>query len=107
MKGDYEGAAAQYQRAFESYEKVIGANHAVTKVNGLLLARMRFNQKLALMEKARGAKRYNLACYECLEGNLEEAKRLIAKHLSLHPEFKEQAVADADFTAIRAFIEAL
>ena len=107
MKGDYEGAAAQYQRAFESYEKVIGANHAVTKVNGLLLARMRFNQKLALMEKARGAKRYNLACYECLEGNLEEAKRLIAKHLSLHPDLKEQAVADADFTAIRAFIKAL
>ena len=68
---------------------------------GLLRARA------AVSENAEDGLRYAMACLDCLEGNLEEAKRLIAKHLSLHPEFKEQAVADADFTAIRDFIEAL
>ena len=48
-----------------------------------------------------------LACYECLEGNTDEAKRLIAEHLKKHPEEKEQALADEDFTSIREFIEAL
>ncbi|KRP35046.1 MAG: hypothetical protein ABS34_11825 [Opitutaceae bacterium BACL24 MAG-120322-bin51] len=48
---------------------------------------------------------YNLACYECLEGNTDEAKRLIAEHLKKHPENKEQALADEDFTSIRDFIK--
>lgn len=50
---------------------------------------------------------YNLACYECLEGNLDEAKRLITEHLSLHPDMKATASADSDFTAINEFIKAL
>jgi tetratricopeptide (TPR) repeat protein len=50
---------------------------------------------------------YNLACYECLEGNLDEAKRLIADHLVLQPGMKATALADSDFTAIHSFIEAL
>jgi len=56
---------------------------------------------------AEDALAYNLACYECLEGNTDEAKRLIAEHLKKHPENKEQALADEDFTSIREFIEAL
>jgi hypothetical protein len=51
--------------------------------------------------------RYNLACYECLNGNIDEAKQLIAKHIRLHPAMKAQARQDPDFTAIREFIEFL
>ena len=50
---------------------------------------------------------YNLACCECRAGNLDEAKRLITKHLEAHPEIKEMALKDEDFTAIRDFIETL
>jgi hypothetical protein len=50
---------------------------------------------------------YNLACYECFEGNVDEAKRLIAAHINKHPEKKEQALADEDFASIRDFIAAL
>ena len=47
---------------------------------------------------------YNLACYECLEGNLDEAKRIIKEHLSLHPERKAIALDDIDFSVIKSFI---
>lgn len=50
---------------------------------------------------------YNLACYECTKGNLEKGKLLIAEQLKLHPEMKEQALADSDFELIRDFIEML
>jgi tetratricopeptide (TPR) repeat protein len=50
---------------------------------------------------------YNLACYECLDGNLDEAKRLISEHLSHHPDKKQQALADSDLEAICDFIEKL
>jgi nephrocystin-3 len=60
----------------------------------------------ALSDDSRDAVAYNLACYECLEGNHEEAKRLIAEHLARHPEKKAQALADEDFAAIRDWIEA-
>jgi hypothetical protein len=50
---------------------------------------------------------YNLACYECLSGNTEEAKRLIAEYLSLHSEKKDQALADSDFSAIKDYIASL
>ena len=51
--------------------------------------------------------RYHLACYECLSGNLDEAKRLITAEIAADPEKKEQALADADLTAIHNFIAAL
>ena len=50
---------------------------------------------------------YNLACYECLAGNLEEAKLVIAKHLEAHPEKKKNAFEDEDLAGIRDFIETL
>ena len=51
--------------------------------------------------------RYHLACYECLSGNQDEAKRLITDELAADPEKKEQALADADFSAIHDFIASL
>jgi hypothetical protein len=57
-----------------------------------------------LSDDSRDAVAYNLACFECLEGNHEEAKRLISEHLQLHPEKKDQALADEDFATIRDWI---
>jgi len=51
--------------------------------------------------------RYNLACYECLSGNLDEAKRLLAEDIAADPEKKEQALQDSDLEAIREFIKRL
>lgn len=48
--------------------------------------------------------RYNLARYECLGGNTEEAKRLIAEEIAAKPEAREMALKDDDLKAIREFI---
>ena len=118
-KGDYEGAEALCRRALEGREKALGAEHPDTLRSvrnlGYLLSDKGDNEaalellrtRAALSDRAEDGVRYNLACYECLEGDLDEAKRLIASHLKAHPELKEQALADSDFTAIRDFIEAL
>jgi nephrocystin-3 len=64
-------------------------------------------QALALLRQrafvsavARDAVCYNLACYECLEGNIRKSTRLICEYLGAHPEFKDQALSDEDLHAI-------
>jgi len=118
-KGDYEGAEALCRRALEGREKALGAEHPDTleSVNNLgnLLSNKGENKSAAdLVRKwqsyslaSADAVRYNLACYECLSGNLEEAKHLIAEHLELHPEEKDQALSDEDFATIRVYITSL
>lgn len=44
---------------------------------------------------------------ECLEGNADEAKRLIGEHLKKHSEKKENSLKDEDFAAIRDWIRNL
>jgi tetratricopeptide (TPR) repeat protein len=118
-KGDCDGAEALYRRALVGYEKALGAEHLETIASAYSLASVinRGNRRpeaisllrrfASLSSAARDAVAYNLACYECLEGNHEEAKRLIAKHLTIQPEQKLQALADDDFAAIRDFIQTL
>jgi hypothetical protein len=50
--------------------------------------------------------RYNLARYECIEGNLDGAKMLLGSNLELDwdPSTKNQALASPDFTAIHGWI---
>ncbi|MDB4401089.1 hypothetical protein N9Z85_06175, partial [Akkermansiaceae bacterium] len=64
-------------------------------------------RRATLSPEAEDAVGYNLACYECLAGNLDEAKRVITKHLEAHPEKKESALKDEDFSAIRDWIRKL
>jgi RNA polymerase sigma factor (sigma-70 family) len=118
-KGDYNGAETLYRRALEGYEKALGAEHpdtlmSVNNLAFLLNAIQRRPEALALLHRfaalsaeSRDAVAYNLACYECLEGNHEEARLLIAEHLALHPDLKAQALADEDFAAIREWIAEL
>ena len=105
-----------YRRALVGFEKALGAEHpstlkSVNTLGSLLKATGRRSDAIALLcanaeisEKIRDGVRYNLASYECLEGNIEEAKQLISAHLQAHPEMKPRALADSDFTAIRIWM---
>jgi len=118
-KGDYYDSEKFFRRAVLSNEKAFGPDHPFTlsSVNnlGCLLdeshrrgvALELLRTWAALSDQAEDGVRYNLACFECLEGNFDEARRLVKKHIVLHPEEKEQALDDPEFTAIRDFIEAL
>ena len=118
-KGECEEAEGLYRRALDGYEKAQGPEHRYTLnsaycLGGILNRLGRREEALKLMrsyadlsENARDFVAYNLACYECLEGNIDEAKRLIAEHLEKHPDKKDQALADADFTAIHEWIAEL
>jgi hypothetical protein len=48
--------------------------------------------------------RYNLGCYECLSGNVEETKRLIAEEVAARPAAREQALKDEDLKVIHDYI---
>jgi tetratricopeptide (TPR) repeat protein len=115
-KGDYTGAEPLLRRALAGCEKALGLEHPDTTaaaygLAGILNRLHRRPDAIALLRRfailsddSRDAVAYNLACYECLEGDHEEAKRLIAEHLERHPEKKAQALADKDFAAIREWI---
>jgi tetratricopeptide (TPR) repeat protein len=119
LRGDHERAETLYQHVLKSREKVLGPTHPYTleSVDRLAFLWNRMNRRreavkllrsrATLSEQAEDVVRYNLACYECLDGNLDEAKRLIAKHFKFHPELQAQALEDADFANIREYIEAL
>ena len=114
-----ECAEKLYRRALEGYEKQLGPDHPSTLGNvyglGILLNEQnRRPEAIKLLRsyvshsaEAEDTLAYNLACYECLEGNADEAKRLIAAHLKKHPEKKENALKDEDFAAIWDWIRKL
>jgi Flp pilus assembly protein TadD len=45
---------------------------------------------------------YNLACYYCLLGELETARRYLSKACEMDPHFKESLANDSDLTELRA-----
>jgi nephrocystin-3 len=118
-KGDYERAVVLHRRALEGREKSLGAEHldTLTSAYDLAITINRLGQRseavqllrrfAGLSKVARDFVAYNLACYECLLGNTQEAKRLIKAHLLIHPEKKNQAVLDKDFAAIAGYIVSL
>jgi hypothetical protein len=90
-----------------SLDNVIALASLLNKLKRRPEALQILSQRAAVSGAAADALSYNIACYECLEGNADEAKRLIGEHLKKHPEKKEQALADEDFTSIREFIKTL
>ena len=100
----------------EARERILGPEHpdtlsSVGNLAILLNATGRLAEAVVLLseyaaksEACLAGVRYNLACYECLSGNQDEAKRLITEEIAADPEKKEQALADADFAAIHDFI---
>lgn len=115
-QGDYMHAEPLYRRALAGYEKALGPEHldTLSGVNNLtillnrtgrlpealeLLRQCAANSKAALVHV-----RYNLACYECLIGNQEEAKRLIAEEIAEKPAARERALKDNDLKPIWDFV---
>jgi tetratricopeptide (TPR) repeat protein len=117
--GDHEKAESLLYRALEGRERLLGAEHpdtleSVMSLGALFRVAERYVEASILLREysltsasAENALQYNLACYECLEGNIEEAKRLIADYLKKHPDKKNQALEDEDFTAIHEWISQL
>jgi Flp pilus assembly protein TadD len=58
----------------------------------LLEARNRFPEEATIP--------FNLACYACLLGRLDEARERLAKAIEMEPAFKEAALEDEDLKAI-------
>ncbi|MEI7820431.1 MAG: tetratricopeptide repeat protein [Verrucomicrobiota bacterium] len=118
-EGDLIGAEKLYRRALACMEEGLGAEHhewlGAIKNLGILLDRTGrrseaialFRAKINLSEKVHDGVRYNLACFECLEGNIQEAKRLISEHLRAHPEMRHRAVEDGELAAIRDYIKSI
>ena len=119
-KSDYAGAEPLITRALAIREKVFGTTHPSTlrACDRLAWVMVRTNRRQKAIELLKHylevtnadedsikSLRYNLACYECLEGNLDEAKRLIKEQLILHPDQKATALEDKDFDTIKDFIE--
>ncbi len=44
---------------------------------------------------------YNLACYECALGNLDEARRYLERSISMDKKFREFAKTDPDLVPLR------
>lgn len=118
-RGDYKGAELLYRRALEGKERTLGSGHSSTlksaiNLSSLLNNSSRLPEALVLLRRfaafsdnSRDAVAYNLACYECLEGNHEEARRLLGEYLANHPESKSKALADEGLAAIRDWIAGL
>ncbi len=117
--GRLEEALGLWEEVLQLRREKLGFEHpdtlrAMNILAGCLNALDRRSESITLLRKASAESSlvydgvaYNLACYECLEGNHEEARRLISEHLKLHPEKKEQALADEDFAAIHDWISEL
>ena len=117
--GRLEDALELYEKVLQMRRMRLGPDHPKTlsvmgNLADCLNALDRRSESITLLRKASAESSvvyegvcYNLACYECLEGNHAQAKRLISEHLQLHPEMKEQALADEDFTAIHDWISEL
>ena len=117
--GDHSGMEKLFSNYLKQMDSVLPKDDTLVLETASYLAFLKNRhgkrrQALALLRKraafsatTNDALRYNIACYECLTGNSREAKKLIAKHLNNHPEQRNQALADPDFTTIRDYIETL
>jgi tetratricopeptide (TPR) repeat protein len=116
IKKDYKGAELLFRRALEGKVKALGTEHPATMRSVRCLANLlgsadRFAESLDLLRhyagmspSAHNALAYDLACYECLEGHLDEAKKAIASHLKKHPEEKDWALARDALAPIHKWI---
>ncbi len=118
-KGDFAEAEALFRRALAGREKALGAEHPDTldSVNNLAIVLMMegdlsgavflLRQVAAKSATCLAGVRYSLACCECLSGNVEEAKRLIAEEIAADPAARELSLKDDDLKAIHDFIRLL
>jgi len=113
-RGDYVNAHVLLNRALDGHPSLWaleGNAGVILKLGALLRAKGELQAGTTLLSnyaattpKCLACVRYNLACYECLGGNIAGAKRLIAEEIASKPEVREQALKDDDLKAIHEFI---
>jgi len=116
---DYKGAVKIFSQVLKVLQQLHGLSsiQALTVANNLASSLNQYGDRKAAISLlrscanlSRGAEdkvRYNLACFECLDGNAKKAFQLIAKHLKRHPDQKAHALEDQDLAIIRDQILAL
>lgn len=72
--------------------------YALREVGKIAEAREVLLQGAAVIEGASVLVDYNLACYDCLLGNPEEARRRLARVFKREPGWREQAKDDPDLS---------
>ena len=112
--GRLEEALGLFEESLRLRREQLGPEHpntleAMNNLAVLLNDLGRLPDALLLLRRAstespvlHAAVRYKLACYECLSGNLEEAKRLITEEIAADPEKQERALQDSDLKAVKA-----
>ena len=117
--GRLEEALGMREEVLRLRREKLGADHpdtlrAMNNLAYILNARSRLPEAVSFLRRCAAESpaihagvRYNLACYECLSGNLDGAKRLITEELATDPEKKELALSDEDLAAIRDYIASL
>jgi len=110
-KGDYERAEELLRRALAVQDKALFTDLPSTldilnNLGNLLKTKGDYKGAEVLFCRA-DAIRYNVAITECLSGNIREAKFHIAEYLTIHPEMKDQTLADPSFNLIKDYIETL
>lgn len=75
-------------------------SNSLAEANSILLAAIERFPDEAIIH-------FNLACYACIEGDLETAKDRLAKSISLDPAFLDTAKSDEDLIALSDWLENL
>ena len=118
--GKFDHAESHYRQALLGWEKVYSPDHpytlgAVSALGSLLNQTGRSAEAASLLAKyseissnAMAYLRYNLACYECLCGNLERAKKLVAEEIAANEspvESKNSMLEDEDLAQLHDFLK--
>lgn len=118
-KNNLNEAESLYREVIKGYEKQFGLEHEATISCFKNFADILFNQsrvgeaisflteKSSVSAKNEDALRYDLACYQCINGNIEKAKKLISEYLKIHPKSKLRILKNKHLLSIRDFIETL
>jgi len=118
-RGDFAGSLQYLRRAFKGRVEKLGEAHsgtletcrelvAIHRIQGDLSNATSLLRNIVSASPS-GLKmlRQDLACCECLSGNLEAAKRLIAEEIAAKPAAREQALQENDLKPIHDFIRSL
>jgi tetratricopeptide (TPR) repeat protein len=107
----YEDAIAVWLRLLEKEDDPETVEFYCGEVARCMSGRGEHREAAAFLRSRDGLNpgfcRYNLACYECLGGNHDEARRLIAAEIAARPAAREQALQDSDLAPLHDFIRAL
>ena len=117
--GHPDKAEAIFRDVLERQDRALGPTNPHTKrtfesLAALLSETDRQTESLALRrhwyarsEDCAAATRYNLACEECLAGNLDAAMQLILEEMRARPDRKKLALEDESLAAIRDFVSGI